>query len=128
MTDHQANVERLLGEYRRSREQLGEVHRRLAEISETVTSPDSSVAVTVGHRGIVQRVWIADHAYRRYRPADLAVLVTHTIQVASASVAAVSARVASEVLAPGEAAGRQAPNNGRSEDFGQQSVRQAPSW
>ncbi|APU17372.1 MULTISPECIES: YbaB/EbfC family nucleoid-associated protein [Actinoalloteichus] len=98
VTDHQASVERLLGEYRRSREQLGEVHRRLAEISETVTSADSSVSVTVGHRGIVHRVAIADHAYRRHRPAELAALVQHTIQAASAAAASAAAGVVSTVL------------------------------
>ncbi|MBB5923023.1 DNA-binding protein YbaB [Actinoalloteichus hoggarensis] len=97
MTDHQASVERLLGEYRRSREQLGEVHRRLAEISETVVSADSSVAVTVGHRGAVHRVAIADHAYRRHRPAELAALIQHTIHAASAAAASAAAGVVATV-------------------------------
>jgi DNA-binding protein YbaB len=96
VADHRAQVDDLIAGYRRSREQLGTVQRRLATVRETVTSEDGMVAVTVSSSGTVVGLEIADGAYRAMRPADLAAVIVRTTAEATARVA----RVASEVLAP----------------------------
>lgn len=94
--DHRAQVEDLLADYRRSREQLASVHQRLATISESVTSPDGLVTATAGPGGTLTALSIAEHAYRAHRPADLAKLI-----VATAAQAAVRAeKRAAEVMVP----------------------------
>ena len=94
--DHRAQVEDLLADYRRSREQLAAVHQRLASISESVTSPDGLVTVTVGSNGTLTGLVIADAAYRQYRPADLAAVILAT----TAAAADRAAKLATEVVAP----------------------------
>ena len=96
VVDHRAQVDDLIAGYRRSREQLGAVHRQLAAVRETVTSEDGMVAVTVSASGELVGLEIADAAYRALRPADLAALIVRTTAVATARVT----RVAGEVLAP----------------------------
>ena len=96
MADHRAQVDDLIAGYRRSREQLGAVQRRLATVRETVTSDDGMVAVTVSSSGTVVDLQIADGAYRALRPADLAAVIVRTTAEATARVT----RVAGEVLAP----------------------------
>lgn len=96
VADHRAQVEDLLAGYRRSREQLGAVQRKLASVRETVTSDDGMVAVTVSAAGALIGLQIADNAYRQLRPADLAALIVTTTAMATARVT----RAAGEVLAP----------------------------
>lgn len=96
VADHRAQVDDLIAGYRRSREQLGAVQRRLATVRETVTSDDGMVAVTVSSAGTVVDLQIADGAYRAMRPAELAALIVRTTAAATARVT----RVAGEVLAP----------------------------
>ena len=96
VADHRAQVEDLIAGYRRSREQLGAVQRRLATVRETVTSDDGQVAVTVSATGTLVGLVIAEGAYRELRPADLAALIVRTTAEAADRVT----RVAGEVLAP----------------------------
>lgn len=96
VADHRAQVEDLIAGYRRSREQLGAVQRHLGSLSETVTSEDGLVAVTVSSSGTLTNLVIAENAYRSLRPADLAALIVRTTAQATARVS----RAASEVLAP----------------------------
>jgi DNA-binding protein YbaB len=96
VADHRAQVEDLIAGYRRSREQLGAVQRRLATVSETVTSEDGLVAVTVSASGTLLGLVIAESAYRALRPYDLATLIVRTTAEATARVT----RAAGEVLAP----------------------------
>lgn len=96
MTDHRAEVERLLAEYRRSREQLAAVHRALAAISVEQSSPDGLVTATVAAQGALTGLRLDADAYRRYRPAELAELV---VELATAA-AAVAAERAATVLEP----------------------------
>ncbi len=96
VADHRAQVEDLLAGYRRSREQLGAVQRRLATVHETATSDDGLVAVTVSASGALVGLTIAEAAYRDLRPADLAASIVRT----SAEAAARAGRAAGEVLAP----------------------------
>jgi len=96
VADHRAQVEDLLAGYRRSREQLGDVQRRLSSVHATVTSDNGLVAVTVSAQGTLIGLIIADSAYRELRPADLAATIVATTAAAAARVT----RAASEVLAP----------------------------
>ena len=96
VADHRAQVEDLIAGYRRSREELGSVQRRLATVRETVTSENGLVAVTVSGSGALVGLDIAENAYRVLRPADLAALIVRTTTEATAR----AARAAGEVLAP----------------------------
>jgi DNA-binding protein YbaB len=93
--DHRAEVDELLADYRRSREQLASVHHRLSAVSESVTSHDGLVTATVGADGVLTGLAIADAAYR-IKPADLAALIVATASAAASA----AAKVAGDVLAP----------------------------
>jgi DNA-binding protein YbaB len=82
--DHQAEVDQLMADYRRSREQLVAVQRGLAAIRETATSHDELVTVTVGPRGTLIDLVIDDRAYQRLRPSELAELIVRTTDLAVA--------------------------------------------
>jgi len=82
--DHQSEVDQLMADYRRSREQLVAVQRGLASIRETATSRDELVTVTVGPRGTLVDLAIDDRAYQRLRPSELAELIVRTTDVAVA--------------------------------------------
>jgi DNA-binding protein YbaB len=101
VTDHQAEVDRLLAEYRRSREQLAAVCRALAAIAASQTSSDGMVTVTVGAQGALTGLRIEPDAYRRYRPADLADLIVGLATAAAEQAAARAQRVLEPVLPPG---------------------------
>jgi DNA-binding protein YbaB len=94
--DHRAQVEELLADYRRSRDQLATVHQQLASVSQSATSPDGLVTATVGAAGTLTGLTIAEVAYRQYRPADLAALIVST----TAAAATMVAKLAAEVVAP----------------------------
>lgn len=96
MTDHRDEVEQLLAEYRRSREQLADVQQQLTAISESASSDDGLVTATVGGRGVLTGLTIADAAYERYRPAELAAQIVRLTGAATAK----AFTGASEVLAP----------------------------
>jgi DNA-binding protein YbaB len=96
VADHRAQVDDLIAGYRRSREQLGAVHQRLATVRESVTSDDGLVAVTVSSSGALVDLEIAEQAYRVLTPAELAAVIVRTTATATARVA----RAAGEVLAP----------------------------
>lgn len=94
--DHRAQVEELLAGYRRSREQLGVVHRTLAALKESATSDDGLVTVTVGPQGQLCELVIVDSAYRKLRPHELAETIVELTEKATL----LAARKAGEVLAP----------------------------
>jgi DNA-binding protein YbaB len=95
-TDHQAQVEELLADYRRSRDQLVSVQRALAAVAESATSQDGLVTATVGAGGTLIGLTIADGAYQQLSPTALARLIVTTTSAA----AALASRTASEVIAP----------------------------
>ncbi|WP_436492139.1 YbaB/EbfC family nucleoid-associated protein [Actinokineospora sp. HUAS TT18] len=96
MADHRAQVEDLLADYRRGRDQLAGVHRALAAINESSTSPCGLVTATVSAQGLLTALSVADGAYRSYRPHELA----EVIVAATAAAAASASRVACEIMAP----------------------------
>jgi hypothetical protein len=73
----------MLADYRRTREQLAEVHRALLAVKESVTNPDGLVTATVGPRGNLVGLVIADAAYQRYRAAELSQEVVRTVTAAA---------------------------------------------
>ncbi|WP_158893800.1 YbaB/EbfC family nucleoid-associated protein [Amycolatopsis anabasis] len=96
MTEHRAQVDELLADYRRSRDSLAAVQRELAAISASASSDDELVTATVGPRGTLTSLTIRDEAYRRYQPAELAAEIVRV--TAAATVRALTG--AGEVLAP----------------------------
>ena len=97
-SDHRAQVEELLADYRRSRDQLASVQRDLAGISATVTSPDGLVTATVNRSGALTELQLADNAYRAYCPAQLAEVVLRTTEAAAAKAAEDTYRTLAPVL------------------------------
>jgi DNA-binding protein YbaB len=78
----QEQLELTLAEYRRKREDLRGVQKRIAEISASVTSPRNVVSVTVGQHGQVTGVQFPSTAYRSMAPAELAKVVFETVEKA----------------------------------------------
>nr|WP_232328454.1 YbaB/EbfC family nucleoid-associated protein [Kibdelosporangium sp. MJ126-NF4] len=97
-SDHRAQVEELLADYRRSREQLVSMQQTLAAISESVTSPDGTVVATVGGRGMLADLTFSDDAYLRHRPSDLAKLVLRTVAAAVSKASETANRTVSPLL------------------------------
>jgi DNA-binding protein YbaB len=97
-SDHQARVDELLAEYRRSREELAGMQRSLAAISESVTSSDGLVKATVGAHGTLTDLAIADAAYVRLSPSDLARLVVRTAATAAVRASETANRTVSPLL------------------------------
>ncbi|EIE97604.1 YbaB/EbfC family nucleoid-associated protein [Saccharomonospora glauca] len=84
MTEYRAQVEELLADYRRSREQLADVHRRLAQVSASAQSADGMVTATVGARGELTDLVLDSEAYTRYRPSELAAHIVRAAREAAA--------------------------------------------
>ncbi|MEU4444066.1 YbaB/EbfC family nucleoid-associated protein [Actinosynnema sp. NPDC050801] len=99
-TDHRAQVDELLADYRRSRDQLASVQRDLARVSGSATSPDGSVTAVVDAKGTLTDLELGDGAYR-LRPPQLAQLILRTTQEAVASAAEGAYRTLSPVLPAG---------------------------
>lgn len=98
MDDHRAQVEDLLADYRRSREQLATVQRELKAVTGSASSPDGTVTATVGPKGTLTALELTDQAYRRYRPEQLAELIVRTTNAAAAKAAEGTHKALSAVL------------------------------
>lgn len=96
MSEHRAQVEELVADYRRSRDELASVQRELNAVTASASDPERLITATVGPRGTLTKLTISDEAYRRYRPAELADQIVRV--TAEASVRALSA--AGEIMAP----------------------------
>jgi YbaB/EbfC DNA-binding family protein len=96
VTEHRAQVDELLADYRRSRDQLAAVHRELASVTASAGDTDGLVTATVGPRGTLTNLVIADGAYHRYSPAELG----QQIVCATATATVRALAQAGEVLAP----------------------------
>ncbi|RSM74558.1 YbaB/EbfC family DNA-binding protein [Kibdelosporangium aridum] len=97
-SDHRAQVDELLADYRRSREQLASMQQTLAAINESVTSSDGTVVATVGGRGTLTDLTFSDDAYIRHRPSDLAKLVLRTVAAAVTKASETANRTVSPLL------------------------------
>ncbi len=101
MTDHRAQVDELLADYARSRELLATAHQRLAAITATERSADGRIAVTVGSRGMLTGLDLADDVYRTHRPSELAAEVVRLVTSASQRALAEAADVFAPTLPAG---------------------------
>jgi DNA-binding protein YbaB len=98
MTDHRAEVEELLADYRRSREQLASVHRNLATFTASASSSDGLITATVASNGVLVDLEFHDVAYKNYRPERLASLIVEAATAAAAKAATRANDVVSPVL------------------------------
>jgi DNA-binding protein YbaB len=96
--DHRAQVDELLADYRRSREQLVSVQRELSAVSGRASSPDGTVTAVVGGGGKLVELELSELAYRRHRPEQLAELIVRTVEAAGALAAEDTYRTLSAVL------------------------------
>ena len=97
-SDHRGQVEELLADYRRTRDQLASVQRDLAGVTASATSPDGLVTATVGSGGVLTELVLAENAYRAHRPAQLAELILRTTEAAVAQAAERTYRTLAPVL------------------------------
>ncbi|MFF8883753.1 YbaB/EbfC family nucleoid-associated protein [Streptomyces flaveolus] len=95
-TPFDEQIEELRATYQTQLAQIGELQRRMREVSGTATAKAQAMKVTVGPQGEVTAVEFPTGAYRRMTPKELADLVTSTIQDARAKANAALA----EVMAP----------------------------
>ncbi|MFG3165556.1 YbaB/EbfC family nucleoid-associated protein [Streptomyces sp. NPDC048200] len=94
-------IEDLLGEYRRQREQAAETRRRINATTSTATAPRQTVKVTVGAQGEVTAIEFPTGAYRRMAPKELADVLLATIQQARSEALDGVAGVLAGELPPG---------------------------
>jgi DNA-binding protein YbaB len=83
-TPYDQQVEELLDQYRKQREEMAEMQRQLDDTTATVTAPKQVVKVTVGAQGQVNAIEFPTSAYRRLPPKELADTLLNTIQQARA--------------------------------------------
>ncbi len=98
MTEYRAQVEELLSGYRRSREQLVDVHRRLALVSASAQSADGLVTATVGARGELTDLVLDGDVYTRYRPSELAAHIVRAVREAGAEAFSGAEEIMASVL------------------------------
>jgi DNA-binding protein YbaB len=98
-------LERLFDEYRRQRDNLADMQRRMAAISASATSPRREVTVTVGQNGVLTDIQFANGAYRRMTPSDLTAVVMSTFRDAKEAALEEAARILAPMLPDGVDAG-----------------------
>lgn len=96
-------IEELLGQYRKQREEIADMQRQLAETTATVTAPKQVVKVTVGAQGEVSAIEFPTSAFRRMPPKELADTLLTTIQQARAKALEKTAELVSARLPAGVA-------------------------
>ncbi|MFD9390951.1 YbaB/EbfC family nucleoid-associated protein [Streptomyces sp. NPDC060000] len=100
-TPYDAEIEELLASYQSQLAQIGELQRRMREVSGTATAKAQAMKVTVGSQGEVTEVEFPTGAYRRMAPKELADLVMSTVQEARAKATAALAEVMTPHLPAG---------------------------
>ncbi|GAA4815439.1 YbaB/EbfC family nucleoid-associated protein [Streptomyces ziwulingensis] len=100
-TPFDEQIEELQATYRAQLEQIGELQRRMREVSGTATAKAQAMKVTVGPQGELTAVEFPTNAYRRMTPKELADLVVSTVQEARAKATAELAQVMTPHLPEG---------------------------
>ncbi|MEU2744540.1 YbaB/EbfC family nucleoid-associated protein [Streptomyces sp. NPDC007095] len=95
-TPFDEQIEELRAGYQAQLAQIGELQRRMSEVSGTATAKAQAMKVTVGPQGEVLSVEFPTGAYRSMAPKELADLMVTTVQEARAKATAALA----EVMAP----------------------------
>jgi DNA-binding protein YbaB len=94
-------IEDLLEQYRRQRDEAAETRRRINETTSTVTAPRQTVKITVGAQGEVTAIEFPTGAYRRMPPRELADVLLTTLRQARAEALEGVAGVLAGRLPPG---------------------------
>ncbi|MFF0183324.1 YbaB/EbfC family nucleoid-associated protein [Streptomyces sp. NPDC005244] len=94
-------IEDLLEQYRRQREEAAETRRRINATMSTATAPRQTVKVTVGAQGEVTAIEFPTGAYRRMAPKELADVLLATLQQARSEALEGAAGVLAGELPPG---------------------------
>ncbi|MER7645354.1 YbaB/EbfC family nucleoid-associated protein [Streptomyces sp. NPDC126522] len=94
-------IEDLLDQYRRQRDEAAETRRRINETTSTVTAPRQTVKITVGAQGEVTAIEFPTGAYRRMAPKELADVLLTTLRQARAEALERVAGVLADRLPPG---------------------------
>ncbi|MET7385889.1 YbaB/EbfC family nucleoid-associated protein [Streptomyces sp. NPDC005529] len=94
-------IEDLLEQYRRQREEAAETRRRINATTSTATAPRQTVKVTVGAQGEVTAIEFPTGAYRRMAPKELADVLLTTLQQARSEALEGAAGVLAGELPPG---------------------------
>lgn len=84
MSGYEQEIEQLLADYRKEREEADENRRRINAVTGTATSRRREVKVTVSARGEVTEVDFPTSAFRRMTPKELGELILTTIAEARA--------------------------------------------
>lgn len=82
----QAHIDELLQQYRRMRDNLGEMQRQMTELTATAESPSGAVHVTVDYRGNLTKVEINPRAYRSLDSTTLGEQIVETAKAAARQV------------------------------------------
>jgi hypothetical protein len=94
-------IEDLLAQYRRQREEAVETRRRINATTSTATAPRQTAKVTVGAQGEVTALEFPTGAYRRMAPKELADVLLTTIQQARSEALKSVDAIISAQLPPG---------------------------
>lgn len=94
-------IEDLLEQYRRQREEAAETRRRINATTSTATAPRQTVKVTVGAQGEVTAIEFPTGAYRRMAPKELADVLLATVRQARSEALDGVAGVLAGELPPG---------------------------
>jgi DNA-binding protein YbaB len=100
-TPYDRQIEELLDEYRKKRDEAVETQRQIGEITATVTAPKQVVKVTVNAQGEVSAIEFPTSAFRRLSPKELATTLVTTIQQARANALEKATGLASDRLPAG---------------------------
>ncbi|ALO99331.1 hypothetical protein SHL15_8381 [Streptomyces hygroscopicus subsp. limoneus] len=84
MSGYEQEIEQLLADYRKEREEAEENRRRINAVTGTATSRRREVKVTVSARGEVAEIDFPTGAFRRMTPKELGELIRTTISEARA--------------------------------------------
>ncbi|MFD3583847.1 YbaB/EbfC family nucleoid-associated protein [Streptomyces sp. NPDC058683] len=85
MSGYEQEIEQLLADYRKRRDEADSVRRRINEVTGTATAPRRVVKVTVSARGEVTDIDFPTGAFRRMTPKELADVLRTTIAEARAA-------------------------------------------
>ncbi|MGW2778012.1 YbaB/EbfC family nucleoid-associated protein [Streptomyces olivaceoviridis] len=84
VSGYEQEIEQLLADYRKEREEAEENRRRINAVTATATSRRREVKVTVSARGEVSEIDFPTGAFRRMTPKELGELIRTTISEARA--------------------------------------------
>jgi DNA-binding protein YbaB len=88
-------LERAMEQVRAQQSAAGELRRRLADLSTTMTSTDRMVTVTVDAAGVLNELTLSGSRYKHLAPADLCNRVVQAVRAAQDQASATTAELMS---------------------------------